>query len=103
MLARQLDYSPAAEELPLVIEVMHQDLVRAGFGDSDSERIAIAFDRLALTVSKWPTTVAVREAVPRRAETAFKRLPYKRTPEGKQKGLEVLKRLKADLTGIQND
>lgn len=97
MLARQLDYSPAAEELPQVIEVMHQDLQRMGFSDADSERIAMAFDRLALTATKWPTVVAVKEVVPRLAETSFKRLPYKRTPEVRERGIEALEAIRERL------
>jgi len=80
-----------------VIEVMYEDLVRMGFGDADSERIVVAFDRIAITGCKWPTVLAVREAVPRRSETYFSRLPYKRSPEIRKKGLDALKKIKADL------
>lgn len=80
-----------------MIEVMYEDLVRMGFGDADSDRIVIAFDRIAITGRKWPTVLAVREAMPRRSEVCFPRLPYKRSPEERQMGLDVLKNIKAEL------
>lgn len=97
MLARQLDYSPAADELPLVIEVMYEDLVRAGFGDQDAERIVVAFDRIAITGIKWPTAFAVKEAAPKLSEGFYPRLPYNRSAMERQKGLDALKNIKARL------
>jgi hypothetical protein len=76
---------------------MYQDLLRMGFSDADSERISVAFDRLSLTITKWPTVVAVKEAVPRLAEMSFKRLPYKRTPEVRERGIEALEAIKKSL------
>ena len=66
MLARQLDYSPAAEDLPLIIQVMVEDLRRVGLTDNDAERVQAAFGAIATNVGRWPTMYMVREHLPAR-------------------------------------
>ena len=74
MLARQLDYSPAAEDLPLIIQVMVEDLRRVGLSDYDAERVQAAFGAIATNVGRWPTMYMVREHLPGRQHT-HKELP----------------------------
>ena len=74
MLARQLDYSPAAEDLPYNIQVMVEDLRRVGLTDNDAERVQAAFGAIATNVGRWPTMYMVREHLPGR-QPAHKELP----------------------------
>ena len=74
MLARQLDYSPAAEDLPYNIQVMVEDLRRVGLTDTDAERVQSAFADIATNVDRWPTMYMVREHMPGRQHTR-KELP----------------------------
>lgn len=64
MLARQLDCSPAADELPFSAQVMTDDFIRIGLTDSDAERVSEAFQRLGPRVQRWPTSRMVIEALP---------------------------------------
>ena len=64
MLARQLDYSPTADELPFTVQVMTDDLVNHGLRDVDAPRVHQAFARLSPALQKWPTTRMVIEALP---------------------------------------
>lgn len=99
MLARQLDYSPAAEELPKVVEVMHGDLLKAGITDADSPRVEEAFNRIAVSGIRWPTSIMVKEAMPKRYQSWQPKLPYKRTPYDLQLGKEQCAKLRRMLNG----
>ena len=67
MLARQLDYAPAADELPFTIQVMADDLARMGLTDDDVERVQAAFQILGPQTQRWPTTRMVTECLPRKS------------------------------------
>ena len=69
MLARQLDYDPAADELPFTIQVMADDLRRRGLTDDDSDRVKEAFRLLGPQTQRWPTSRMVMECLPSKAAT----------------------------------
>ena len=73
MMARQLDYTPAAQDLPYTIATMTEDLKRVGLTDDDVGRIQAAFGNIAINVGRWPTTYMVREHLPGR-QPAYKEL-----------------------------
>lgn len=91
MLARQLDYSPKAEELPLVVEVMVRDLQALNLTDDDSDRVAAAFQAIALNSHRWPTVYMIRENLPpREANRSLEASPLDRVK------LEYLKKIGMD-------
>lgn len=67
MMARQLDYAPAAEDLPYTIAIMTGDLQRKGLTDDDELRVREAFGNVAINAVRWPTTYMVLEHMPGRA------------------------------------
>ena len=67
MLARQLDYAPAADELPFSIQVMSDDLTRRGLADDDAGRVQAAFEVLGPQIQRWPTARMVLECLPAKA------------------------------------
>lgn len=69
MLARQLDHTPAAEELQFTIQVMTDDLKQRGLTDADAERVTQAFIVLGPQTQRWPTARMVLECLPPRQET----------------------------------
>src|SRR3990167_4793203 len=73
MLARQLDYAPAADELPFTIQVMADDLGRRGLTDDDSARVQEAFRVLGPQTQRWPTSRMVMECLP--AKNSYRQLP----------------------------
>ncbi len=75
MLARNLDGAPAGDELPIVAEVMIDDLREMGIGDADAPRVAAALNRLGRTSERWPKVVQVRQAMPPRDGAAVLQLP----------------------------
>lgn len=99
MLARQLDYSPAAEELPKVIEVMYGDLTRAGVKDEDWQRVEESFNRIANANMRWPTSVMVKENMPKHHHQWQPKLPYKRTKHELELGEDQCSKLKRMLNG----
>lgn len=64
-LARQLDYCPKAEEVPVVAKVMYSDLSRIGLTDADADRVRASFQRIAVEVGRWPTAFMIREHMPK--------------------------------------
>ncbi len=64
MLARQLDYAPAADELPFSAQVMVDDLKHYGLTDEDANRVMSAFITLGPQIQRWPTSKTVIEALP---------------------------------------
>lgn len=64
MLARQLDYAPAADELPFTAQVMVDDLHRVGLSDVDTDRVIAAFRHLGPRTQRWPTARMVLECLP---------------------------------------
>jgi len=73
MMARQLDYAPAADELAFTVQVMIDDLERRGLNDHECDRVREAFRTLGPKLERWPTSRMVIEALPGRN-------PYRPTP-----------------------
>ncbi len=63
-MARQLDYSPKADELPMTINVMVDDLRAMNLSEHDSPRVLAAFQRLAMVTNRWPTSAKIKEYLP---------------------------------------
>ena len=59
MLARNLESSPAAEDLAQIAEVLEHDLVRAGLGHMPDEAIVRALNNIGLEVVRWPCTAQI--------------------------------------------
>ena len=68
MLARNLDYAPSADELPIVAEVLADDLFAWGFTDDDTDRIAHAINMAGRQSSRFPTCHNIKECIPKRIE-----------------------------------
>ena len=80
MLARGLDNSPAADELPYYAEVLAGDMVAEGLGAKDADRIAEALDTLGRHLDKWPTPRAVLDTL-KTNRKAYKPFPKERQLE----------------------
>lgn len=78
MLARKLDYSPKAEELPATINVMVDDFRNMGLGEHDSQRVLSAFQQYAIEAKRWPTTSRIKEHLP--PSTIVPRITHKPSP-----------------------
>ena len=103
MLARNLDFAPAAEDLPKTAKVMTHDLFRFGYTDDDSERIARAIDEAGRTYSRFPTIFHIKQHILSRGESEFrnnKALPkeVELTPEQK---LQRIKRKDEEMKKIR--
>lgn len=88
MLARQLDYSPAAEELPMTVQVMVEDFQTYGLTDVDADRVEAAFMFLGPRIQRWPTARTVIEALPKKP--APKLLSQNITPERREFNLRQI-------------
>lgn len=66
MLARNLDNSPAASEIHYSVSVYEDDLRHRGLTDDDADRVKAAFDGLGPSITRFPTSHDILEAVPRR-------------------------------------
>lgn len=64
MLARNLDYSPPAEDLPSIADVWTADFIRMGLTDADAGRLRTAFDTVGTSTYKWPQPRLVFERLP---------------------------------------
>ena len=61
MLARNLENSPAADELPQVSSVMAQDLRGAGYGLLRPDKVVAALNELGRELTRWPCPAQVIE------------------------------------------
>lgn len=61
MLARNLENSPAADELPQVAAVMADDLRHAGYSHVPHETITLALNELGRELTRWPCPAQVIE------------------------------------------
>lgn len=101
MQLRRLDSTPSSVNMPTVAHVMTEDFIRAGFGDSDCERIAEAIEDAGVKTDRFPTFYNIRGHVKtlRRIEENHRKL--KALPETKdqvrQKRLIYNKHIKAVL------
>ena len=67
MLARNLDNSPAADDILMVASVYHDDMVAHGLTDDDAERVGNAFEIAGRRAQRFPRPVDVILNLPRPA------------------------------------
>ena len=77
MLARNLRYAPAADELPIVVSVMEEDLRALGYKDDDIERIVYAINQVGRATDDWPTVNTIKKNILTREQFDFRTKPYK--------------------------
>ena len=77
MLARNLRYAPAADELPIVVSVMEEDLRALGYKDDDIERIVYAINQVGRATDDWPTVNTIKKNILTRDQFDFRTKPYK--------------------------
>ena len=84
MMARQLDYSPKAEDLPRNCRVMCKDLMAIGLKDADAARVRAAMQKIAIDIGRWPTAYMIRNCLPASEQTAQTQLPPPMPPAIRQ-------------------
>ena len=103
MLARNLRYAPAADELPIVVSVMEEDLRALGYKDDDIERIVYAINQVGRAIDDWPTVNTIRKNIPLQSEFLFRTQPYKSleqkppTKEEKARVAKIIADIKLDV------
>ena len=103
MLARNLRYAPAADELPIVVSVMEEDLLALGYKDDDIERIVYAINQVGRATDDWPTVNTIRKNILTRDQFSFRTQPYKMieqkppTEEERAKIKKVMDKIKNDI------
>jgi len=103
MLARNLRYAPAADELPIVVSVMEEDLRALGYKDDDIERILYAINQVGRAIDDWPTVNTIRKNIPLQSEFLFRTQPYKSleqkppTKEEKARVAKIIADMKLDV------
>ena len=103
MLARNLRYAPAADELPIVVSVMEEDLRALGYKDDDIERIVYAINQVGRATDDWPTVNTIRKNIPLQSEFLFRTQPYKSleqkppTKEEKARVAKIIADIKLDV------
>ena len=75
MLARNLRYAPAADELPIVVSVMEEDLRALGYKDDDIERIVYAINQVGRATDDWPTVNTIKKNILTRDQFDFRTKP----------------------------
>lgn len=76
MLARCLDRAPAADDLPRVVDVYHDDLVDHGLRDEDAHRVAAALAKAGRMAERWPRPREVILNLPRRRPPHLAKLEH---------------------------
>ena len=102
MLARNLRYAPAADELPIVVSVMEEDLRALGYKDDDIERIVYAINQVGRAIDDWPTVNTIRKNIPQQSEFLFRTQPYK-SLEQKPPTKEEKTRISKIIVGMKLD
>ena len=103
MLARNLRYAPAADELPIVVSVMEEDLRALGYKDDDIPRLVDAINKLGRGTDNWPTIHQIRQNVLTKEQYRFQNEPYKMieqkppTEEERAKIKKVMDKIKNDI------
>lgn len=64
MVARQLDYTPAADDMGAICKVYISDLKNYGLSDDDAPRILQALEYLACRTNRFPTPKMIVDALP---------------------------------------
>ena len=106
MLARNLDRAPQAEELPLCIQVLCDDLMNCGYTDADATRVAGAIDKYGRDADVWPNTKRIQDTL--RGTAYWKAMDISGLPalpepdeiklRGKETGLKNLRHIR-DILG----
>ncbi len=68
MLARNLEFSPAADELPMVAQVLVEDLQAWNYSDADCDRVSDGINTAGRSTRRWPTNHDIRAAIKKRSE-----------------------------------
>ena len=102
MLARNLRYAPAADELPIVVSVMEEDLRALGYKDDDIERIVYAINQVGRAIDDWPTVNTIKKNILTRDQFDFRTKPYK-SLEQKPPTKEQRARQKAQIAKVIAD
>jgi len=91
MLARSLDYAPAADELTYVAETMAKDLQSDGIASDqiDLQRLQVAFTRHGKTQTRWPTAYHIKSALPNRQQFLSVALPPSDEEKAKQRERDI--------------
>jgi len=103
MLARNLRYAPAADELPIVVSVMTDDLMALGYKDDDIPRIVYAINQVGRAIDDWPTVNTIRKNIPLQSEFLFRTQPYKSleqkppTKEEKARVAKIIADMRKDI------
>ena len=103
MLARNLRYAPAADELPIVVSVMEEDLRALGYKDDDIERIVYAINQVGRATDDWPTVNTIKKNILTRDQFDFRTKPYKsleqKPPTDKERAIlaKVIADIKEDI------
>ena len=103
MLARNLRYAPAADELPIVVSVLTEDFMALGYRDEDIPRIVYAINQVGRAIDDWPTVNTIRKNIPQQSEFLFRTQPYKSleqkppTKEEKAKVAKIIAGMKLDV------
>src|SRR3990167_5278688 len=84
MLARNLDFSPAASDLPFTIQVVYADLSAHGLTDDDCGRVEHALNMIGRTCQRWPTTKTIIDSLPPKYHESHLMLEKTETEEQRQ-------------------
>ena len=95
MLARNLDSSPAANEIGLVASTYHDDLVRMGFTDEDADRVRGSFQTLGVSISRFPTVAMILAAMPPKQKP--KMLTRELTDDERKRNIDNLHRMLSEV------
>ena len=106
MMARNLERTPKAEELPFCIRVLTDDLMNCGYTDTESLKVAEAIDRFGRDAKAWPTTRDIQATLRDLAHHNYmNRNDYKSLPEPstekqrrKDTGMKEIAKMKSLLT-----
>jgi len=87
MLSRQLNYSPAATEIPIVAKTMAIDLQASRIFDNRTEEVKAAFNALGREMDRWPTV-----------SNLLKKLKYASPPSHRDFPKEVIEQVSTAAT-----
>lgn len=98
MMARQLDYSPAADDLGKCILVMADDLAKAGFTGEHAKIIADTLDTLGRSQTRWPTVSEIIQharSLRRQQTAAVAVLPAPVDESGRERIRKLIKQVRS--------
>lgn len=102
MLARNLENSPSAEEIPDIAAVLAADLCEDGMSHVGSDRVVRALNQLGRELTRWPCTAQVLEKLRKMPNNQV--LQIARYPAGKdvtpEEARENIRKIRLMLNGI---